>query len=48
MGCYKFLFEEKFKILEGCAMNIVKGKTHDAVEERMQFADKAFWKNIVM
>ena len=43
-GCYKFLFEEEFKIL-GCMMNR-QGKTCDAVEERMQSANKAFCKDI--
>ena len=43
-GCYKFSFEDKFKIL-GCALNR-HGKTYDAVEERMQSANKAFWKGI--
>ena len=33
-GCHKFPFEEKFKIL-GYAMNR-QGKSHDAIEERMQ------------
>ena len=44
-GCYKFRFEDEFKIL-GCAMNR-QGKSHDAIEERMQSANKAFWKNIL-
>ena len=44
-GCYKFPFQDKFKIL-GCAMNR-QGKTYDAVEERMQSANKAFWKDIL-
>ena len=35
-GCYKFSFAEEFK----------QGKTCDAVEERMQSANKAFWKDI--
>ena len=39
-GCYKFHFEEKFKIL-GYALNR-QGKSHDAIEERMQSAKKAF------
>ena len=38
--------EDKFKIL-GCAMNR-QGKTFDAVEERMQSADKAIWKDILI
>ena len=42
-GCCKFPFEDTFKIL-GCAMNR-QGKTCDAVEERMQSANKAFWKD---
>ena len=33
-GCYKFAFEDEFRIL-GCVMNR-QGKTCDAVEERMQ------------
>ena len=36
-GCYKFPFEEEFRIL-GCVMNR-QGKTCDAVEERMQSAN---------
>ena len=42
-GCYKFPFEEDFKIL-GCMMNR-QGKTCGAVEERMQSANRAFWKD---
>ena len=38
-------FEDEFKIL-GCAMNR-QGKTCDAVEERMQSASEAFWKDIM-
>ena len=45
-GCYQFSFEEKIKIL-GCAMNR-QGKTNDAIEERMQSANKAFWKDILV
>ena len=45
-GCYKFPFEEDFRIL-GRVMNR-QGKTCDAVEERMQSANKAFWKDIMM
>ena len=45
-GCYKFLFEDEFRIL-GCVMNR-QGKTCDAVEERMQSANKAFWKDIII
>ena len=41
---YKFPFEEKFKIL-GCAINR-QGKTLDAIEERMQSANKAYWRDI--
>ena len=44
-GCYTFPFEDKFK-KSGCAMNR-QGKTHDAIEERMQSANKAFWKYIL-
>ena len=43
-ACYKFLFQDEFRIL-GCALNR-QGKTCDDVEERMQSADKAFWKYI--
>ena len=43
-GRNKFPVEEEFKIL-GCLMNR-QGKTCDAVEERMQSANKAFWKDI--
>ena len=43
-GCYKFPFEEEFKIL-GCMMNR-QGTTCDAVEERVQSANKALWKDI--
>ena len=39
-GVYKFLFEDEFRIL-GRMMNR-QGKTSGAVEERMQFANKAF------
>ena len=46
-GMLHFFLEEKFRILE-CAMNIVKWKTHDAVEKRMQSANKAFWKDILI
>ena len=42
-GCHKFLFEEKFKIL-GDAMNL-QGKSQDAIEERMQSANRALWKD---
>ena len=42
-GCYKF---PKFKILE-CALNR-QGKSHDAIEEKMQTAKKAFRKDIQM
>ena len=43
-GCYKFSFEDEFKIL-GCVLNR-PGKTCNAVEERMQSANKAFKKDI--
>ena len=43
-GCYKFPFEDEFRIL-GCVMNR-QGKTCDAVEERMQSANNAFWEDI--
>ena len=36
---HSFLFEEKFKIL-ACAMNR-KGKTHEAIKERTQSANKS-------
>ena len=39
-------YEVKFKIL-GSAMNL-QGKSHDAIEERMQSANKAFWKDILI
>ena len=39
-GCYKLPLDEKFKTL-GYAMDR-QGKSHDAIEERMQFALKAF------
>ena len=45
-GCYKFPFEDEFKVL-GCAMNR-QGKTCDAAEERVQPANKAFWKDIMI
>ena len=45
-GCHKFSFEDESRIL-GCVMNR-QGKTCDAVEERMQSADKAFWKDIMI
>ena len=44
-GCYKFPFEDEFKIL-GCAMKR-QGKSHDAIEERMQSANKAFRKDFL-
>ena len=46
LGCYKFPFEDKFKIL-GCVMNR-QGKMCDAVEEQMQSANKAFWKDLLI
>ena len=45
-GCHKFPFEEKFKIL-GYAMSW-QGKSHGAIEERMQSANKALWKDILL
>ena len=45
-GCHKFPFEEKFRIL-GYAMN-QQGKSNDAIGERMQSANKAFWKDILI
>ena len=45
-GCHKFPFEERFKIL-GYALNR-RGKTHDAIEERMSSANKAFCKDILI
>ena len=42
-GCHKFFFEERFKILR-CAMKR-QGKSSEAIEERMQSANKAFWKD---
>ena len=45
-GCHTFPFEDKFKIL-GYAMNR-QGKSHDAIEERMQSVNKAFWKDILI
>ena len=43
---YKFTCEEKIEIL-GCAMNR-QGKTLDAIEERMQSANKASWRDILV
>ena len=43
-GCYKFPFEDELKIL-GCMMNRQR-KRCDAVGERIQSANKAFWKDI--
>ena len=43
---YKFPCEEKFQIL-GCAMNR-QGTTLDAIEERMQSANKANWRDILV
>ena len=43
---YKFPSEEKFKIL-GCATNR-QGKSLDAIEERMQSANKANWRDILV
>ena len=40
-ACVKFPFEDEFRIL-GCMMNR-QGKTCDAVEERVQSANKVFW-----
>ena len=45
-GCYKFSFEEEFKIL-GYAMNR-QGKSHDDIEERLHSASKTFWKAILI
>ena len=45
-GCYKFPFEDEFKVL-GRALNR-QGNSCDAVEERMQSANKAFWKDIMI
>ena len=45
-GCYNFSFEDTFKML-GSTLNR-QGKTCDAVEERMQSANKAFWKDSVI
>ena len=42
-ACYKFPFEDEIKIL--FFLNR-QGKTCDAVEEKMQPANKAFWKDI--
>ena len=44
--CHSFSIEEKFKIL-GCAVNR-QGKAHDAIEERMRSANKAFWIDFLM
>ena len=43
-GCCKVPFEGEFRILR-CMMNR-QGETCDAVEERVQSAKKAFWKDI--
>ena len=43
-GCYKFPL--KTSLRNRCAMNR-QGKPHDAIEERMQSANKAFWKYIL-
>ena len=43
---YKFPYEEKIEIL-GCAMNR-QGTTLDAIEERMQSANKANWRDILV
>ena len=45
-GCHKFPLRRKFKIL-GCAVNW-QGKSQEAIEERMQSANKAFWKDILI
>ena len=45
-GCHKFPFEEKFRIL-GSAMNRQE-KSDDAIEERVQSANKAFWKDVLI
>ena len=39
-GCYQISFEDKFKLMEYAMIR--QGKTHDAIEERMQSANKAF------
>ena len=43
---YKFPYEEKIEILR-CAMNR-QGTTLDAIEERMQSANKANWRDILV
>ena len=43
-GRQRHLFLEKFKIL-GRSMNR-QGKAHEGVEERMQSANKAWWKDV--
>ena len=43
-GCYKIPFEGEFRLL-GCMMNR-QGKICEAVEDRMQTANKALWKDI--
>ena len=40
-GRHRFPFKEMFKIL-GCAVSR-QGRTQDAIEERMQSANKAYW-----
>ena len=45
-GCYKFPSEDEFKVF-GCVLNR-QGKTCCAVEERMQSANDAFWKDIMI
>ena len=46
VGCHKFPFAEKYEIL-AYAMNR-QLESHDAIEERVQSANKAFWKNILI
>ena len=45
-GFHTFSFEDTFKMLS-CAL-CRQGKTNDAVEERMQSANKTFWKDILI
>ena len=43
-GRHRFTFEEEFKIL-GCTAKR-QGKTHDCLEEKMQSADTAWWRDV--
>ena len=45
-GCHKFSIEEKFKMFVFALRR--QRKSHEATEERMQSANKAFWKDFMI